>query len=940
MPTEGLTFLFTDIEGSTSLWETYPEAMRSALATHDALMRRSIEAQRGRIFKTVGDAFYAVFDTAGDALTAALQAQRAIHHEKWRDIPGLRVRMALNTGQAEERDGDYFGQALNRVARLLAAAHGGQTLLSATTQTALGALPDDVQLRDLGERRLKDLLRPERIFQAVTADLPSDFPPLNTLEAVPNNLPTALTSFVGREREIAEAKRLLASTHLLTLTGSGGCGKTRLSLQVAADLLDTFAGGVWFVELAALTDPANVPSTLAIAMGIHEDPAKPILTSIAENVRNKTVLVILDNCEHLVGACAEVTTTLLRLCPNLRIMTSTREALGIAGETVWRVPSLPATEATRLFVDRAVAVAPAFESTEQNAAAIMEVCKRLDGIPLAIELAAARVNVLHVDQIAARLNDRFRLLTGGSRTALPRQRTLRAAIDWSYDLLSDAERTLLRRISVFSNGFTLDAAESVGSDQSGGPVPATDTLDLLSRLVEKSLVMVEKAEYEARYSLLDMVRQYSRDRLLEAGEAEPVARRHRDYYLGLAENAAPELHGPDQVKWLDRLAQDHDNFRAALAWCQSDPESTDHSLRLAAALYRFWFMRGYFEEGRMWLADAMTRAGGSKRTPDWAKALRAAGSLASMRGDYVSARSLLEESLSIFREVNDRGAVAATLINLAQAAQFQGNHTLAQSYSEEALAKFRDLGAAQGIARGLSTLATVLHYQGEDVQARELLKESLEIYRQLKLKEGIAYVLNLLGLLAASSGDYTAARALHEESLPIHRRSGHKVNLVAALLNIGHVAIWQNDTAGADLVLLEALNIARQIAEPRWTSLALHNLGLTALRRGDYEAARRYMTDALKIRADVGDKLSIAYSIEGIAALAVEERNLKLAARLLASAETLRKDIGARLEQAEQKQHHMLVESLRTNLALDVFEQEWERGKVLPVADVIGQSLA
>lgn len=914
--------------------------MRFALAIHDALMRRSIEAHHGRIFKTAGDAFYAVFDTAAGALAAALQAQKALHCEQWKDIPSLRVRMALNTGQAEERDGDYFGPALNRVARLLAAAHGGQTLLSATTQTALETPPGDVQLRDLGERRLKDLSRPERIFQAVALDLPADFPPLDTLEAVPNNLPTALTSFVGREREIGEAKRLLASTHLLTLTGSGGCGKTRLSLQVAADLLDTFAGGVWFVELAALTDPANVPSALAVAMEVHEEPSKPILTSIAESVRNKTVLLILDNCEHLVGACAEVSGTLLRLCPNLRIMASTREALGIAGETVWRVPSLPAAEATRLFVDRALAVAPGFESAEHNAAAITEVCQRLDGIPLAIELAAARVNVLHVDQIAARLNDRFRLLTGGSRTALPRQRTLRAAIDWSYDLLSDAERSLLRRISVFSNGFVLEAAEAVCSDGASGTVPAQSTLDILSRLVEKSLVMVERTEHEARYSLLDMVRQYSRDRLLEAAEAEPMGRRHRDYYIALAENAAAELHGPDQVKWLDRLDQDHANFRAVLAWCQSDPDGVDHSLRLAAALYRFWFMRGYFEEGRMWLNDAMTRAGASKRTPDWAKALRAAGSLASMRGDYVSARSLLEESLSIFREMNDRGAVAATLLNLAQTTQVQGNLALAKSYSEEALAKFRELGAAHGVARALSTLGLMLHYQGEDDRARELVKESLDIFRRLNLKEGVAHDLNLLGVLASSAGDYAAARALHEESLAIHRRSGHKGNMVAALLNLGHAAIWQGDIAGAEVVLHESLDIAQQVAEPRWTSLALHNLGLAALKRNDCFSARRFMTDSLRIRADLGDKVSIAYSLEGIAALAVEEGNLKFGARLLASADMLRKEVGVRREKAEQNHHHRLVESLRTSLTFDIFEQEWERGKALSVAEAIVQSLA
>src|SRR5437762_4119120 len=408
-------------------------------------------------------------------------------------IPDLRVRMALNTGTAEERDGDYFGPALNRVSRLLSAGHGGQVLLSLNTKEALPELPAFIELRDLGERRLKDLSRPERIFQVVASGLPSDFPPLNTLEAVPNNLPTALSSFVGREREVAEIKRMLFSTHLLTLTGSGGCGKTRLSIQVAADVLDRFPNGVWFVEFARVSDPEAVPSAIAEAMGVREDPSKTVLATVADNFRNKSVLLILDNCEHLIDACAETANALLRGSANFRIMASSREALGIGGETIWRVPSLRETESLRLFCERAAAVAPNFSPTQQSLSSVLEICRRLDGIPLALELAAARVNVLHVDQIAARLNDRFRLLTGGSRTALPRQRTLRAAIDWSYDLLTEPERFLLRRISIFAGGFSLDAAETVCAD---ALVPKQDVLDLLSHLVEKSLVTTDKVESE------------------------------------------------------------------------------------------------------------------------------------------------------------------------------------------------------------------------------------------------------------------------------------------------------------------------------------------------------------------------------------------------------------------------------------------------------------
>jgi predicted ATPase/class 3 adenylate cyclase len=922
--TEALTFLFTDIEGSTTLWEQYPDAMKSVLAAHDALIRHAIEDHGGRIFKTVGDAFHGVFPEAESALRAAIESQRGLNRQTWKGIPRLRVRMALNTGIAEERDGDYFGPALNRLSRLLAAGHGGQTLLSLTTKEALPALPDCVELRDMGERRLKDLSRSERIFQVVVPDLPSDFPPLITLEAVPNNLPKAVSGFVGREQELAEVKRLLSTTHLLTLTGSGGCGKTRLSLQIAADLLDTFPGGVWFVELATLSDPARVPSAIAIATGIREDPSKAILTSIAENLHNRTALLILDNCEHLINACAQVTDALLRGCPNLKIMASSREALGILGETIWRVPSLPEGDSVRLFFERALAIAPNFVLTNRNKPSVIQICHRLDGIPLAIELAAARVNVLHVDQIAARLNDRFRLLTGGSRTALPRQRTLRAAIDWSYDLLAESERRLFRRVSVFAGGFSLEAAETVCA---GDKASMEEVLDLLSRLVEKSLVLVEKVEFEARYSMLDMVRQYGRERLLECGEAEVSARRHRDYFLTLAEKAVPELIGSDQASWFDRLDFEHENFRAALTWCQAEAEGIDSALRLTAALSRFWFVRGYFEEGRMWLKDAITRATAVKRTAEWAKALRGAGTLALMQDDYVSSRSLYEEAFAIFQELDDRGAMAATLVSLANTSWAQRQFTSAQSEAEEALKRFRELGTARGIATALSILAATLHQRAEDERARSLLEESLTIFRQLNLKDGIAHNLDALGVIASSNGDFATSRSLHGESLAIHRQLGDKAKISTVLSNVGHASLGLGDLDAAEAAFTESLQVARQLGGRRWLALALHNLGLTALNRGDYKLAREHLLNALRDRAELGDNVDIAYSLEGLAALDVAEGNLTRAARMLGSAEALRATIGVPRERSEEDRYQQLMHSLRTQLNTEHFETEWAAGK-------------
>jgi class 3 adenylate cyclase len=482
LPTGTVTFLFTDIEGSTRLWEQHPGAMEAALTRHDALAATVIQQHDGSLVKHrgEGDSLFAVFPRATDAVAAAVALQQALRAEPWPDEIPLRVRMALHTGDAAVRDGDYFGAAVNRCARLRAVAHGGQLLLSSATQELVrDSLPEEVGFRDLGEHRLRDLARPERVYQLLHPDLPADFPLLTSLNTLPNNLPQQVTSFVGREKEMAEVRRLLTTTRLLTLTGSGGTGKTRLTLQVAADLLEGDGDGVWLVELAPLADPALVPQAVATALGIREEPGKPLDQTLVEYLRPKRLLLLLDNCEHLLSACAGLAGQILRGCPNVQIMATSREGLNIPGETTYRLPSLslpdprqlPSTvegltqyEAVKLFIDRATAAVPSFTVTNQNAPAVAQLCVRLDGIPLAIELAAARVKAMSVEQINGRIADMFRLLTGGSRTALPRQQTLRAAIDWSYDLLSEKEKILLRRLSVFAGGWTLEAVEQVCAD--------------------------------------------------------------------------------------------------------------------------------------------------------------------------------------------------------------------------------------------------------------------------------------------------------------------------------------------------------------------------------------------------------------------------------------------------------------------------------------------
>src|SRR5215216_666932 len=709
LPSGTVTFLFTDIEGSTQWWEEYPEWMSHAFARQETILRTAAAAHDGYVYKMIGDAFQIAFDTAPNALAAAIDAQRALCTEPWGKFGPLRVRMALHTGVTEERDDDYVGPVLNRLARLLSASQGSQILLTqATYELVRDSVPGEVSLQDLGIHRLRDLIRPEHIYQATAPDLPSDFPALKTLDIFTHNLPIQLTSFIGREKEIVEVKRELLGDRFVTLTGPGGTGKTRLALQVGAELLELFPDGVWLVELASLSDSILVPQTVAAVLGIRESAGRPILTLLTDYLRNKELLLILDNCEHLLSSSAQLVTSLLQACPYLCILATSRESLNIPGEFSFRVPSLSIPEmrhlpslaeltqyeSVQLFIERAEIMQPGFALTDTNAPAITQICQRLDGIPLAIELAVARVKVMPLEQVTARLDNRFRLLTGGSRTALPRHQTLRALIDWSHDLLSKAERTLLRRLSVFAGGWTLEAAEAICA---GERLERDEVLDLLTQLVNKSLVISDhESEAEARYRLLETIRQYARERLVEAGGGEKVRDRHLAYYLKFAERTEPELRGPHQIAWLDRLEKEVDNLRAALEWALD--VNVEAGLRMASALLWFWHIRSGKSEGIDWLERALSAAvrewDSAPLPPTRAlirgKALNAVGSLMVMHGSSERGRELSEESLELHQKLGSSGqqGIAYALWNLAQAAANDEDIERAKTLSEKSLRLF------------------------------------------------------------------------------------------------------------------------------------------------------------------------------------------------------------------------------------------------------------
>ena len=954
-PTDSITFLFTDIQGSTQLWEKHPEAMKVALARHDAILRQAIETHGGHVFKTVGDAFYAAFTSAPAALSAALDAQRALHAESWGEAV-IKVRMGLHTGAVEARDNDYFGPPLNRVARLMAAGHGGQVLLSAVTDELVrGHLPPDAELRDMGEWRLKDLSRLEHIYQLVVPGLPADFPPLRALDAIRTNLPAQLTSFVGREKEINAVTRLIATNRLVTLTGPGGTGKTRLSLRVAADLLDTFGNGVWFVELAPLADPALIVQTIMNTLGLREESGYSLLEIITDYLRAKNALLILDNCEHLIEAVAQLAETLLQACPDLRLLVSSREALGIAGETPYRVPSLAIPnaqgghtaesilnyEAARLFIERAKAVAPAFTVTDENASAIAQVCTRLDGIPLAIELAAARVKILKPEQIAERLNDRFRLLTGGSRTALPRQQTLRALIDWSYDLLSDSERILLTRLSVFAGGWTLEAAETVCSDQysvnsdqysvdSNQSLSTehcllnTDILDLLMQLVNKSLVVVDADDGpETRYRMLETIRQYSRDKLLETDDGTQLRTRHLDYFLALAEHAEPELSGPRVAEWLRRLDADLDNMRAALEW--SLGQNVQTGLKLTAALMQYWNAHNDMHEGMEWLTLLLRQPDAATRNLTRAKALTALSFLFAAQLENAQTQKMAEEALTIYRELGDKHGEAFALYMLGSALCGQDDYATGRPLVFESLALYRKLNDKIGVGEVLSALGNFIDDHDPE-RARVYMTESLEIARELGDSAGVAARLSNLGRIAYRAGDYAASRAQLTESLEGYRRLGRS-DTSFIIESLGELALREGNYDEARKYFEEGIALAREsgrIASNYWI---FSFLGFITLRQGEYAHARKFFLEAQQGFHKTGLKIGVAYTMEGLASLAVAQNQPQRAAKLFAWADMIRELVANARPPVEQADVDRELAMVRSQLDESTFAAAQAEGQ-------------
>jgi predicted ATPase/class 3 adenylate cyclase len=898
-PSGLVTLLFTDIEGSTRAWEAHPAEMQVALERHDKIVRARIEDAGGYVFKTAGDAFCAAFAESTDAISAAVEVQEALAAEPWPEQVPIRVRIGLHSGVCQQRDGDYFGPPLNRVARLLGTAHGGQVVISgATAGLIAGDLAPGLSLLDLGEHRLRDLGEPERIYQVCGAELLCNFPPLRSLDSpeLIHNLPSQASSFIGRDVELDQLRGVLEESRVVTLTGSGGVGKTRLALQLAADALDGSGDGVWFVDLAPLQDPALVAATTAGVLGVHEEPGRSAQESLVAALRSRKMLVVFDNCEHVIDEAASLVDTLTGRCPQLAILATSREPLRIPGEHVYRVPSLSApardeddpdivigSDAVRLFLERAANQQSGVSLDAQNAAVVARLCRRLDGIPLAIELAVARLRSLSLTDLDRRLDQRLRLLIGGSRTALPRHQTLEALIGWSYDMLSPLEQELLDRLSVFAGGFDLDAADAVVRSRTQSSL---GILDRLAALVDKSLVETDRTA-KLRYRLLESIRQYAAAKLLVRGEdvARGVRGAHRDYYLALAETAAPRLIGHGQREWLDRLERELGNLRTALMCCLEDPDPAP-GLRLNTALCDFWLYRGSGIEAPSAACAALDRPDAQQPT-------------------VIRGRTLV--------------AAAELLTSIAL------EHHAATARAEEGIGIAEAEADEHSRCKALSALAWISVRRGEDDRVLELTEEGLDVARVLGDEHLTAELLNV----RASSPSLTPQERLWmcEECLGLFRQVGDQIACSRVLGNLAYLEMAAGEYPAACRRLHEAIGLLRELDDPRGLTVCMCNLGFSQFLDGMTDDAEASFDEMLRISRRIGDLGMIAYGQLGLAILTSRNGDPEAAAELHGAADAIHETLGTRVEGVESTVREADIADLRLRLGDAAFEAAYGLGR-------------
>ena len=926
-----LAFLFTDIEGSTRLAQTLGDRYEQVLDQHREILREAFSRHGGTEVGTEGDSFFVVFSSPAQALQAASVAQAGLAAASWPAGVDLRVRMGLHVGEAQHRDGDYVGVEVHRAARVAAVAHGGQILLSQAAAAVIGdRIPDDLGLRDLGLHRLKDFDSPGRLFQVTGASLKTEFPPIRGAGKTDTNLPSAVTSFVGRGPELADLDDLLGLHRLVTLIGTGGSGKTRLMIETGSRILDRF-DGAWLVELASVGHADFVVNEVGRVLGVKAEPGRPLVDMVIDFLRSKSLLMLLDNCEHVIGAVAVLVERLLASCPTLTIVCTSREALGVHGETVLQVPSLAlpppshgtdwggdptnewfeeiaATEAVQLFVDRARAVLGSFSLTPDNAPAVVEICRRLDGIPLAIELAAARVKVLSTEEIAVRLNDRFRLLTGGSRTAMPRQQTLQALIDWSWDLLAEPDKELLRRLAVFAGAWTLQAAAAItrSPDQPRAELdPDGDTLDGLGQLIDRSLVVVDRRG-PTRYRLLETIRQYALDRLAISGEAPALRDRHLAYFLNLAVEAIPQLRGRGVIEWLERLDGEADNLRSALEWAfETESEA---AIRLAVALNWYWRWRPAGSESLDFLARASNLARG----------------LPPPAPDGVRERKILLSRV-----------LSAEAFHIA--VWSGGNRAIGQA--EEAFALARQVDDPETWSGALGALSIGYSFAGNVDRVPELLGEVIEHLKKLEDWWTLSFVEGRFALWHWATGDPESAEQHLANGTEFANRTGNFVAIAFATLSRGRLAGFVGRLDEARQWLAQAIDAYQRLGDRTLALVARSDLAHAVRVGGDVGEAEALYRETLHDWRYLGNRGAIANQLECLGYLALAKREYDRAATLLGAAEIIREKANADRLWYEIHEYEAATSALRSAMEPVALEMAWSRGQSMTIDEATNFAL-